>query len=122
LTVTSPAGSGVVDVRVTFAGGGMTPAVAADKYSYAPQVTGISPTSGSHNGGTKVTISGTNFTGVPATGAVKFGTTSATYTVNKNGTITATSPPGTVGTSVDVTVTSPGGTSASSPTTKFTYN
>lgn len=122
LTVTSPPGSGTVDIHVVFQGGSQTPSVPADQFRYAPQVTGVSPTTGTHNGGTKVTISGTNFTGVPATGAVKFGNTVATYTVNKNGTITATAPPGTAGASVDVTVTSPGGTSAMSPADKFTYS
>ena len=63
-----------------------------------------------------MTITGTGFTG--ATG-VKFGTTTATFTVTNSTTISATAPAGT-GT-VDVTVIGPGGTSATSAADRFTY-
>ena len=62
----------------------------------------MSPTSGPTAGGTSVTITGTNFTGVTA---VKFGTAAASaFTVDSATSITATAPAGSVGT-VDVTVT-----------------
>jgi hypothetical protein len=53
----------------------------------APTVTGFSPTSGA--AGTSVTITGTNFTGATA---VKFGTTTAAFTVNSATQIAATVP------------------------------
>ena len=69
-------------------------------------------------GGTTVTISGTNFSGATA---VDFGGVAATNVdVVSSTQITATSPAGT-GT-VDVTVTTPDGTSATSPADQFTYN
>jgi hypothetical protein len=83
-----------------------------------PTITSISPTSGSTTGGTSVTINGTNFTGASA---VKFGTNTATNVIIVTATqITATSPAGSG--IVDVMVTTPGGTSATSASTKFTYN
>ena len=117
VTVTSPAGVGTVDVRVVTPAA-TTAAVAADQFSYAPGVTGISPSSGTHLGGTKVTISGINFYGVTA---VTFGGTAASFTVN-NGTITATSPPGTGGAQVFIEVTGGGGKSADVSSAQFTYS
>ena len=56
----------------------------------APAVTSVSPTSGSTDGGTVVTITGTDFTGATA---VDFGSDAATaYTVNSSTSITATTP------------------------------
>ena len=84
-----------------------------------PTVTSVSPASGPTTGGTYVTISGSNFSGVTA---VKFGATSATnITVVNTTQITASSPAGMAGT-VDVTVTSSGGTSATSAADQFTYS
>ncbi|WP_321504255.1 PGF-pre-PGF domain-containing protein [uncultured Methanoregula sp.] len=84
----------------------------------APTVTGISPTSGTTAGGTSVTVTGTGFTGATA---VKFGSANAaSYTVNSDTTITATSPVGSAGT-VDITVTTATGTSATSSSDQFTY-
>ncbi|AZI27898.1 hypothetical protein EA772_01985, partial [Pedobacter sp. G11] len=82
-----------------------------------PTVTALNPTSGPTNGGTNVTITGTNFSG---TTAVSFGATAATgFTVNSATQITATAPAGT-GT-VDVRITTTGGTSATSASDQFTY-
>ena len=114
----SPAGSGTVDVTVTTAGGTSVTSV-ADQFTYIPQpaVTAISPNSGVPSGGTTVTITGSNFSGVTA---VRFGSTTATSVmVNSVTQITATSPAGS-GT-VDVTVTAPGGTSPTSSADKFSF-
>ena len=70
-----------------------------------PIVTSVSPCTGSTSGGTSVTITGSNFTGVTG---VKFGTTPASsYTVTSSTSITAVAPAGSTG-AVDVTVTTGG--------------
>ncbi|HEY3815345.1 MAG TPA: IPT/TIG domain-containing protein, partial [Caulobacteraceae bacterium] len=117
---TAPAGTGVVDVRVTTAyGTSLTGAV--DQFTYpasgAPVITQISPTGGATVGGTSVTITGSGFTGATA---VKFGTKAATaFTVNSDTQVTATSPSGTG--AVDITITTSAGTSATVAADKFTY-
>lgn len=68
----------------------------------APVITSFTPTSGVS--GTTITISGSNFTGATD---VKFGGTTAPYTVVDASTITATLTTGATG---DVSVTGPGGT------------
>ncbi len=80
-------------------------------------VTGISPATGPVAGGTVVAIAGDGFSCGPGATAVKFGGTSAAFTVNTDSSITATAPAGS-GT-VDVTVTI-GGTDYTSPT-QFVY-
>jgi len=82
-----------------------------------PQVSGVFPPTGLTTGGTSVTISGTDLTGVTA---VHFGTVSAGFAFVNDGTVTASSPPQSAG-SVDVTVTTPAGTSAPNPADQFTY-
>ncbi|MGD0381748.1 MAG: IPT/TIG domain-containing protein, partial [Acidimicrobiales bacterium] len=85
--------------------------------STTPTVTGVSPGAGPTGGGTSVTVTGTNFTGVTA---VKFGTTAATgVTVNGATSLTVTAPAGT-GT-VDVTVSASGGTSSTGSADHYTY-
>ena len=85
----------------------------------APIVTSKSPSSGSRNGGTVVTITGNNFTGAVS---VKFGGTNATsFTVLSDTSIRATAPAGEVGTTVDIRVTTPGGSSPITGADKFTY-
>jgi uncharacterized protein YhjY with autotransporter beta-barrel domain len=86
----------------------------------APTVSAVNPVNGSTVGGTSVTITGSGFTYAAGTGAVKFGSTVASYTVNSDSSITATAPAGTAGT-VNVTVTTPGGTSATNAGDQFTY-
>ena len=95
----------------------LTPALAL---AAAPTVTGVSPNSGPTAGGTPVTINGTGFMTANPTGAVKFGATNATYTINSDTQITATSPVSSSGT-YDVTVTNPDGTSATSASDQYTY-
>ncbi len=122
ITATSPAGSaGTVDIRVT-TGGGTSATSAADQFTYvtAPTVNAVSPTAGPTSGGQTVVITGTGFAAAPGTGAVKFGATTATYTINSNTQITATSPANAAGT-YDVTVTTVGGTSATSGSDQYTY-
>ena len=115
IAATSPAGSGTVDVTVSNLGG-TSAASSADQFTFlaAPSVTSISPNNGPAAGGTPVTITGNNFTGVTA---VRFGGAAATsFTVTSATSVTATSPAGS-GT-VDVTVTNSGGTSSAG---QFTY-
>ncbi|OSZ68452.1 hypothetical protein CAP40_07665 [Sphingomonas sp. IBVSS2] len=122
ITATSPAGSaGTVDITVTNPGGTSLTS-AADRFTYvaAPTVTAVSPIAGPTGGNTTVTITGTGFSAANPTGAVKFGAAIATYTVNSDTQITATSPANAANT-YDVTVTTPGGTSAISASDQFTY-
>jgi large repetitive protein len=122
ITATSPANSaGTYDITVTTPGG-TSATSAADQYTYvaAPTVTSVSPTAGPTSGGTTVTITGSGFSAAPGTGAVKFGATNASYTINSNTQITATSPARPAGT-YDITVTTPGGTSATSAADQFTF-
>ena len=116
IVVTSPPGSGTVDVSVTTTAGSSATS-SAGRFTYippAPTISGFTPNSGSSAGGTSVTISGTNLSGATS---VTFGTTAAAITANTAGSITVTSPPGTG--LVALTVTTPGGTVTS--TAKFTY-
>jgi alpha-tubulin suppressor-like RCC1 family protein len=84
-----------------------------------PTVTKVEPNTGLPSGGTKVTITGTGFTGATA---VKFGPTSTKrFTVTSATAIAAVSPDGKPGATVDVTVTTPAGTSPTSPADRFTY-
>jgi len=83
-----------------------------------PTITKLSPTKGPAAGGTKVTITGTNFSGATS---VKFGLVSATVVEVKSATsITATSP-AEVAKAVDVTVTTPEGTTAISSVDQFKF-
>ncbi len=87
----------------TGGGGGSCPTGSGS--GSGPIVTSVSPCTGSTSGGTSVTITGSNFTGVTG---VKFGTTAASsYTVTSSTSITAVSPAGSSG-PVDVTVTTGG--------------
>lgn len=84
----------------------------------APVVTDVLPTTGSTNGGTSVTVTGTSFTGATA---VVFGSTNAaSFTVDSDTQITAASPAYSAGL-VDIAVTTPWGTSTSSSADQFTF-
>jgi hypothetical protein len=118
VTADSPAGSGVVDVTVTDAGGTSLTSP-ADQFTYGPTVTSISPPSGPLAGGTFVTIIGTNLTNVTA---IDFGTTPVSGGFSDTGTqIVVVSPAGVSPGQVHVTVTSPVGTSPTSANDLFTY-
>ena len=107
ITATAPAGTGVVDVRVTTRGG-QSATTSSDHFNYGPSVNVLEPNYGPPAGGTTVAITGTNFNEVTA---VKFGSTSATsFTVNSPTSITAVSPAGTGRPAV--TVVTAGGTSS----------
>ena len=120
ISVTSPAGSaGTVDVTVS-APGGTSATSSADQFTYesVPTVTAVSPNTALLAGGTSVTITGTNFSGVSG---VMFGATAATsYNYGSATSMTAIAPPGSAGT-VDITVTTPDGTSATSSADQFSF-
>lgn len=107
LTVTTPAGTaGAVDVAVTTAGGTV---VLNSAYTYvdAPTITLVSPNMGATEGGTPVTITGTNFTG--ATSVTFGGTPAPNLIVVSSTTITVTTPAHPTA-EADVVVSTPGGT------------
>ncbi len=123
ISVVAPAvnSAGAVDVQVT-TNNGTSATGNSDLFDYlstaAPAVTQLSTSSGSSNGGMSVTITGSGFTNATA---VDFGDTpAASFTVNYDTSITATSPSMPAGT-VDVTVVTPSGTSATSSADQFGY-
>ncbi len=120
VTAVSPAGAtGTVDIKVTTAGGTSANSTAAQfTYAAPPTITSISPVSGIPQGGTSVTIIGTNLLGATA---VDFGTNSATINFDSAYELVVTAPPGSLG-AVNVTVTTPGGTSALSTADQFSYS
>lgn len=129
VSAVAPAGSGSVDVTVTTQVTSGTQATSAtssaDVFTYAPAptVTSITPSSGSHRGGTVVSVHGTGFsgTGFTVTG-VTFGSVTATkFTVLSPTALTAVAPAGSIGASVAIRVSTPGGSSASSSSCSFTY-
>ena len=120
ITAVSPAhASGTVGIKlVTTANGAYTNGDFT--YVAAPAITAIRPMAGPTAGGTPVILTGSGFASAAPSGAVQFGSTAATYTVNSDTQITAIAPSGAAGT-VDITVSTIGGTSASSTADRFTY-
>lgn len=117
MTAVAPAGSGVVAITVTTPAG-TSSGGAASRFTYvpAPAVKKLAPKSGSAEGGTPVTITGSGFTGASE---VRFGAAAAGDVDVVSATeITAVAPPGTVGDAY-VTVTTPVG--ASAPSKQFDY-
>ncbi len=115
ITATAPAhAAGLVNVVVTTPGGTAT-GTNAYTYTAAPTFTLIATAYGRINGGTSVTITGTNF--ITGATAVTFGGTAATtFTVVSATSITATTPAHAAG-AVTVVVTTPGG----APSRTYTY-
>lgn len=122
LEVVAPAATaaGTVDIKVTN-GTGTSSAIAADHFTYVgpPTVTSLSPTTGPQDGGTRVTVTGTGFTGVDSVAIG--GTFGTTVTVVSPTQLTFVTPAGTSG-AVPVTVSTIGGTSATSSADLFTYS
>jgi hypothetical protein len=110
ITAIAPAvRTGRVDVIVTGPGGASVKNP-GDQFTFTltPRIASLSPTSGTADGGTKVTITGDNFTGATSV----FIGSAATFKVVNAHTITAITPPGPdSGVTVSVTVTSVYGTS-----------
>jgi hypothetical protein len=88
-------------------------------YAVGPSITGVSPDTGPGAGGTKVSITGSDFSGATS---VDFGSVPATsYSINRTGTkITAYAPAETAGT-VNVVVTTSAGPSLPTTTDLYTY-
>lgn len=121
-------GSGTCTIDANQAGNGEYEAAPQAQQSFQvapaappPTVTKLKPATGPVGGGTTVTISGTNFSGVTS---VKFGATDATsftlQTIKGVTSISAVAPAEAPG-KVDVTVTTPGGTSAISTKDRFSF-
>ncbi|HTU39175.1 MAG TPA: IPT/TIG domain-containing protein [Acidimicrobiales bacterium] len=120
IVATAPAGAAksVVDITVTGPGGSST-AVTADQFTYGPAVTSVSPASGSHLGGTLVTVKGVGFTGATA---VTFGGVAGTnVSVAAGGTQLTVNAPAEAAGTVDVQVTVGGVTTNAVATDHFTY-
>jgi hypothetical protein len=123
ITATVPAHApGTVDVAVASPTGTATD-TGAFTYTNGPIVTGVSPNYGPKSGGTQVTVTGIQLTGVDNTGvaSVAFGQSTGTAVSGVSSTqLTVTSPahPGAV---VDVVVSGPTGNSVVSAQDRFTY-
>jgi sugar lactone lactonase YvrE len=121
LTATAPAGTaaGAVDVQVTTPAG-TSAASAADRFTYTPVVSSLSPASGPVAGGTQVTIKGSGFSEATQ---VDFGSQPAkSLSVNSSSSITAVSPAGSDSAGwVHVTVAAGGATSAGTDADQFVY-
>lgn len=116
ITAVAPAGSGVVDVRVTTAAGTSAKGSGA-KFRYQPAIASLDPDNGSISGDTAVTIDGGGFTGATA---VDFGDTPATdFVVVSDTQILATAPEG--GGTVAVTVTTPTGATPSGARYRYVF-
>jgi hypothetical protein len=122
LTAISPAETtGTVEVTVTTPAG--TSGVStADRFKFAPTITGLSPNTGSEAGGTSLTVSGTGFALGETATIFRFGSTKAT-SVNCTSTTTCTivSPAHAAGT-VGVNATANKVSSAKVPAARFTFN
>ena len=111
-------GTRTITITITDVGGASATATSHANIGFLPTISSVSPTSGTHNGGTTVTITGAHFTKVTA---VKFGTTSAaTFTVVSSTKITVKTPAHANGT-VDVRVTTKYGTSKITTHDKYKF-
>ena len=123
ITAYSPGVDGPDTAAVTVTTiGGTSPRTPNARFTFtavpAPSVTGVSPGSGTINGGTTVLITGANLTNAFE---VDFGAIPAEFMVNDDSSISAVSPAASAAGTVDVTVVSAGGTSAASSADQFTY-
>ena len=117
VTATTPAGTvGTVDVVVADAGGPDATLTGGYTYDPAPTVTGMSPASGSPDGGQVITITGTGF--MPGSTTIALGSRLAKNIAVVSPTeVTAVTPAGSG--APHLVVTTPGGTTTSP--TVFTY-
>ena len=121
IVLTSPAHAvGLVDVTVTTENG-TSATGSADHFTYVtpttPIIDEVVPQSGSTLGGTSVTITGTNFTGVTL---VTFDGYSATINSNDSTHVVVTTPAHAAGL-VYVAVTTPGGTGTTADVDRYSY-
>jgi hypothetical protein len=118
-TISDAAPINALDQR-GFARSATTPSVGSYEYYAAPTITSISPSLGLVNGGTSITITGTNFVAGP--NVVTIGGVAATnVTVVDSNTITVDTPTGNVG-PASVLVTTAGGTNSANTLFTFVYN
>ncbi|HEV8063505.1 MAG TPA: IPT/TIG domain-containing protein, partial [Acidimicrobiales bacterium] len=120
ISAVSPAGLGGVDVTVTTSKGTSLTSD-ADRFVYVapapPVITGLSPASGTQEGGTGVTVGGSGFTGSTS---VKFGSTPAkSFKVLSDSQLVALSPAGSG--VVDLVITNRVGTSAQTSADEYSY-
>jgi hypothetical protein len=119
--VAPPGSAGLVDVMVTSAAG-TSATVAHDRFKFEPVVTSIGPTSGSKNGGTRVTIFGAGFAIGSLETTVTFGSADATQvSCPSSGECTALAPAHAAG-RVAVKVKVNRATSGSNPAAKYTFS
>ncbi len=122
--VTPNVGTGrqvAVTVSTSGSGAGTSPSVPASTYTFvSPQVTAVTPARGPVQGGARVTVTGSDFSGATS---VRFGATPASsFTVTSDGSLTAVAPPGPPGGgTVDVSVGGPDGTSPAGAADHYTY-
>jgi methionine-rich copper-binding protein CopC len=119
LSVVAPPGVGPVDV-VAHTAGGASPISTADRFFYGspPTVTGLGVSTGPAAGGTRVTVSGTGFTGATVVGFG--GQPGSSLVVDSDTELQVTAPPAAAG-EVDVVVDTPAGGSMPSPADRYTY-
>jgi hypothetical protein len=113
--ITPAHGAGTVSILVTTAGG-TNSANSLFTYVAAPTVASISPANGPTNGGTSITITGTNLTG--ATGITVGGVACSVFSVINSTTASCTTPAGSAGTA-SILVTTAGGTNTANTLFSF---
>ncbi len=117
VTARAPSGSGAVDVLVSASGGSGDRPAGGYVFVPAPTIKRISPAQGPREGGTRITIYGSNFVGAVS---VRFGTRASTHVrVVSASQITAIAPPGS-GT-VFVIVSAAGGPGRDEPAGSYRY-
>ncbi len=121
ITVTSPAGTGTVNVTVTTPNGTSPVNAPSDQYTYnaAPTVTSVTPNNGPAGGTNTVTVAGSGF--VSGSTSVVFGSNAGTsVNVTTSSSLTVVVPAGS-GT-VSVTVSTTGGGTSAPLANAYTYN
>jgi IPT/TIG domain-containing protein len=120
IIATSPAETGgTVDILVSGGPDGPSSPVTADEFTYTggPTLQSVNPRIGADTGGTKITISGSDFSS-PC--SVSFGGTTAPCTVDSTQEVSTVSPAESPG-KVDVTVTTPDGTTPVNTNDSYTF-